>query len=140
MFPYIVRFLHGGGADSPQVLATFLTASLFAAHPSHAPIGNLGASLRRAVAGKHGREGVTARFTAVLDADPEDLPRRLVELVRLCESAGAPLDWTRFYWDVYRLIGQDQDARDKTRLAWAKGFWSQPQEENQTPKLQEKQP
>jgi len=140
MFPFIVRFLKEGGSDPAQLQSVFLTASLFASHPSHARVGNLGASLRHAVRAKHGEDGVSARFTAALDADPEDLPRKLVELVGLCESAGAPLDWNRFYWDACHLLGQDDDSRNRTRLAWARGFWSPSQDDAQAANTQENKP
>ena len=140
MFPYIARFLRGGGEESPQVLAVFLTSSLFASHRNHARVGNLGVSLRRAVQGKHGEEGVASRLTAALDADPEDLPRHLAGLVSLCESAGVPINWTSFYWDAYRLLGQDEDRRNITRLDWARGFWGQPQEKAAESTQPENQP
>lgn len=133
MFPHVARFLRAGGADAPQVRATFLTASLFATHPLHAKIGNLGASLRAAVRQKHGEEGVTARLVAALDADPEDLSRHLTGLVGLCESAGVPIDWTRFYWDVYYLVQPHSDRRNEVRLEWARSFWAPQQaDENET--------
>ena len=140
MFPYVARFLKGAGADSPQVQAVFLTASLFASHPSHAGVGSLGASLRMAVKAKHGEDGVSARLTSTLDADPEDLPRRLTELVGLCESASVPLDWNRFYRDSLSLLSEDDDRRNKTRLHWARDFWGYSQDEAQTTEPQENKP
>ena len=128
MFPYIARFLSAGGERSAQVQVVFLTSALFASHRSHAKVGNLGSSLRRAVTAKHGEEGVASRLTAALDADPEDLARHITGLVTLCDSAGAPIDWTRFYFDTISLHQEDEDRRNKTRLDWARGFWGLPQE------------
>ena len=123
MFPYVARFLTDGISIGPRVQAVFLTASLFAKHPDPGGSGNLGNSLKAATAKKHGEDGVTSRLTAALDADPDDLPHHLVGLVSLCESAGVPINWNQFLWDVRDLLGDDEDRRNKTRLQWAKGFW-----------------
>ena len=123
MFPYVARFLPEGISVGPRVQAVFLTASLFAKHSEAGGTGTLGHSLRASTAKKHGEEGVASRLTAALDADPEDLPAHLVGLVSLCESAGVPIDWNQFLWDVRDLLGDDEGRRNRTRLQWAKGFW-----------------
>lgn len=123
MFPFVARFLPDGISIGPRVQAVFLTASLFGMHSESANSGNLGHALRAATTKKHGEEGVTSRLTAALDADPEDLPHHLVGLVTLCESAGVPLNWNQFLWDVQDLLGDDEVRRNRTRLQWAKGFW-----------------
>ncbi len=134
MFPIVAPFLHSN--DGPSTQAAFLTAALFASHPEHAEIGNLGASLWRATKreanpnGKHGEAGVEARFAAALDADPEDLPRHLAGLVSLCKSASAPIDWHQFHGDVARLLSdwtRNKDAnklvRDEVKRDWAIAYW-----------------
>jgi CRISPR system Cascade subunit CasB len=121
MYPIVAPFLRSD--SGPDTQAAFLTAALFGSHPENAPIGSLGASLRRAVSQKHGEEGVEKRVAAALDADPEDLPRHLEGLVSLCESAGVPIDWHRFYWDVRTLLDDDEDKRTRTRIRWAREFW-----------------
>jgi CRISPR system Cascade subunit CasB len=135
MFPIVARFLRSD--DGPSTTVAFLTAALFASHPEHAEIGSLGASLWKATKrdtnpnGMHGEAGVEARFAAALDADPEDLPRHLEGLVSLCESAGAPIDWNRFYWDVRTLLDDDEQKRTKTRIRWARDFWQGPRKQDQ---------
>lgn len=137
MFPIVAPFLRAN--DGPSTQAAFLTAALFASHPEHAEIGNLGASLWKSTKrdanpnGKHGEAGVEARFAAALDADPEDLPRHLEGLVSLCESAGVPINWHRFYWDVRSLSDDDEDWRTKTRIRWARDFWRGPRKEDEDP-------
>lgn len=128
MFPIMAEFLPEGRSTGAYVEALFLTASLFASHPADQPGQNLGASLRRAVRERHGEDGVSARLTAALDADPEDLPKHLPGLVSLCESAGTPIDWQQFLWDVYRLLADDEERRNQTRLDWARGFWARAKE------------
>jgi CRISPR type I-E-associated protein CasB/Cse2 len=122
--------------------AAFVTAALFAKHPEHAQIGSLGASLWNATKregvnpdGKHGEAGVESRFAALLDADPEDLPRHLEGLVSLCESARVPIDWHQFYKDLRGLLGQNEGYQTRIRTRWARDFWRGPPrqpESNQT--------
>ncbi len=137
MYPIVAPFLFSD--EGPRVTAAFLTASLFASHPEHAEVGSLGSSLWRATKrdanpnGKHGEAGVEARFAAALDADPEDLPRHLEGLVSLCESAGAPIDWHRLYWDVATLLGDDDARQIRTRTRWAREFWRGPKNDNDEP-------
>ncbi|MCX7801222.1 MAG: type I-E CRISPR-associated protein Cse2/CasB [Fimbriimonadales bacterium] len=136
MFPIVAPYLHGTpmtGSDSlsPEIAASFIVAALFAKHPEHRPGPSLGDALRRSISGsaaKHGERGVEMRLTAALDADPEDLPRHLEGLVSLCQSAGQPLDWHRFFWHVAILLGDDEDRRNRVRLAWARDFWKHAQE------------
>ncbi len=136
MLTVIAPFLSADGG--PATRASFITASLFAGHPQHAPIGSLGASLWKATMrdgnpeGKHGEAGVEARLTSALDADPEDLPRHLEGLVSLCESAGVPINWHRFYWDVQGLLGSNEDYRNRIRIHWAREFWRGPSESMET--------
>lgn len=141
MFPIVAPFLYAD--DGPSTQAAFLTAALFASHPEHADIGSLGASLWKATKrdanpnGKHGEAGVEARFAAALDADPEDLPRHLRGLVSLCESAGVPINWHRFYWDVRSLLDEDEERRTKTRIRWARDFWQGPRKQESPEEGQE---
>lgn len=141
MYPIVAPFLFSD--EGPRVTAAFLTAALFASHPEHAEVGSLGASLWRATKrdenpnGKHGEDGVEARFAAALDADPEDLPRHLESLVSLCESAGAPIDWHCFYWDVATLLGDDDARQITTRTRWAREFWRGPKKDSDESNEQE---
>jgi CRISPR type I-E-associated protein CasA/Cse1/CRISPR type I-E-associated protein CasB/Cse2 len=91
MLPIVAPFLMSD--EGPATRAAFVTAALFGKHPEHASSGSLGASLWKATKreginpdGKHGESGVEARFTAALDADPEDLARHLEGLVSLWKA------------------------------------------------------
>lgn len=136
MFPIVAPFLTSD--EGPSTQAAFITAALFASHPEHAETSSLGASLWRATkrdtnsTGKHGEQGVEARFAAALDAAKEDLPRHLEGLVSLCESAGVAINWHRFYWDVRTLLGDEEDKQIKTRTRWAREFWRGPSETEET--------
>jgi CRISPR system Cascade subunit CasB len=131
MLPIVAPFLVSD--EGPATRAAFVTAALFAKHPVHAQMGSIGASLWKATKreginpdGKHGEAGVEARFAAALDADPEDLPRHLEGLVSLCESAGVPIDWHRFYKDLRGLLGQNEEYQISIRTRWARDFWRGP--------------
>jgi CRISPR system Cascade subunit CasB len=132
MFPFVVPYLSTSDSSEPSVIAAFLTASLFAKHPKHRSGDSLGAALWGATKreqnpdGKHLEAGVESRFTAMLDADVEDLPRHLEGLVSLCESAEVGLDWYRFRRDVEDLLYSENDRRDWTLMRWAKDFWKGP--------------
>jgi CRISPR type I-E-associated protein CasB/Cse2 len=134
MFPIVSSYLQTD--EGPAMEAAFITASLFASHPHNetgGDIGSLGASLWRSTrrdanpSGKHLEDGVSARVAAALDADPEDLQRHLEGLVSLCESAGQPIDWHRFYLDLCVLLGNNEERRVRIRTRWAREFWGGPQ-------------
>jgi len=134
MIPLVARYLQSD--EGPRVTAAFLTAALFASHPEQADIGSLGASLWQATKsdsnpnGKHKEAGMEIRLIAAIDADSEDLPRHLEALVSLCKSAGAPIDWHRFYWDVATLLGDDEKKQVIVRTRWAREFWRGPNSSN----------
>lgn len=131
MFPIVAPFLtHDSG---PRTQAAFIVAALFASHPEHdAEAGSLGASLWRATKrdenpnGRHGEQGVSARFAAALDTDPEDLPRHLQALVALCKSALVPIDWHQLYRDLVVLLGDEEERKTLVRTKWAREFWAGP--------------
>lgn len=130
MLPIVAPFLTAD--TTPATRAAFIISALFAKHPEHGEVRTLGASLRRSVKhegnpeGKHGLEGVEARFAAALDAHPDDLPRHLEGLVSLCESAGVPIDWHQLYRDVRGLLGQNEEHQKRIRTRWAREFWRGP--------------
>ena len=129
MFPHVGRYLLSSDPSKPSVITAFVVASLFAKHPVHEAGRSLGKALALATKrpgnpqGKHGEDGVAARFARALDADPEDLPRQLEGLISLCESADKGIDWYQFRGDVVALLGEDHDQRDRVRLRWARDFW-----------------
>jgi CRISPR system Cascade subunit CasB len=132
MFPHLSRFLESADTSNSYVVAAFATAALFAMHPVHVERHSLGLALWHSTKsagnpnGKHGEDGVEARFTAALDAHPDDIVRHLQGLISLCESAGKGLDWAQFRTDLYFLLGDDQSKRENVRFRWARDFWRGP--------------
>ena len=129
MLRHIAPYLRSNDPNSASVASDFLTASLFAMNPQHEPRASLGVALHRSTRsdanpnGKHGMPGMEARFTAMLDAHEDDLPRHLTALMSLCESAGQGLDWYKFHMDVYALLSGDEDRGQRTRFNLARDFW-----------------
>jgi len=133
MIPHVGKFLRSADPERPSVISAFLTASLFAKHPEHAPGRSLGSALWNATRrdsnpdGKHGEAGVESRLTALIDAHSDDIPRHLESLVSLCESAGGGnrtgIDWYEFRRDVISLVGDDEKRRERVHLRWARDFW-----------------
>lgn len=132
MLPYIVRFLPDNLDRGAEVEIYFLAASLMASHAMPGGEGDLGLSLRKAVAAKHLEDGVARRLAAALDAHPEDLPRHLVGLVGLCESARVPINWRRFVRDVRDLMRND-DRSAQARIRIARSFYRGSEEAPETP-------
>ena len=57
------------------------------------------------------------RFTALLDADPTELPFLLRQAVTLIE--GTPLDWGQLIADLMNWDGEER----RVQKNWARGFW-----------------
>lgn len=94
----------------------FLTATLFPlAEPGGG--GNIGQALRLARRKHPEREkGYDRRFEVLLDADDEQLPFRLRQIVRLLDSADIKINWPLLikdlqHWDNPRRYIQERWAR-----------------------------
>lgn len=136
MFPYLARYLQED--KGARVRAMFLTAALFAKHDKFESGVNLGKALNKVVkSGKFSEDGVERRFTAALDAHPDDLPRHVEGLVSLCESAGVGLDWYRFYGDMKTLLGDREEIQVNVKTKLAKDFWSRAADEGHAQKVED---
>jgi CRISPR type I-E-associated protein CasB/Cse2 len=135
MYPHVGPFLSSADPVRTSVRVAFATASLFAMHPQQTEGRSLGLALWHSVrrdgksGGTHVEEGVEKRFSAALDAHPDDLINHVQGLISLCESSGQGLDWYRFRRDLYSLLSDDEESRDRTRLHWARDFWQGPRQD-----------
>lgn len=114
--------------DEPHV---FFVAALFAWHPepwSEQPQEgeptNLGASLARLVAKERSRTGeapasVEARFEALLNSHPEDLPEHLRRIIGLLRSKEVPVNWARLLHDLRQWGWGNRIVQRE----WARAFW-----------------
>ena len=114
-----------------QIDAAYTVAGLFGYHHQHWPLPadgqrerhSLGASLGQIRLREGGDEdqGVARRFLALLDARPEELPRRLFALFSLMKSGGreVAVDYYRLYHDLANWGDADRGVQRR----WAADFW-----------------
>lgn len=119
-FPYVEPFLQG--TPSPwHRQAVYLTAGLWAlqAQPAQrAPT----LSFAKACAAHHNLSGsasIEQRFLTVLDADPEQLPHRLRQLIGILKPY--PLNWDILLHGLLHWT----DAERPTQQIWAREFYQQ---------------
>jgi CRISPR system Cascade subunit CasB len=67
------------------------------------------------------------RFIDLLDTDAEELPYKLRQAITLVAVNGGVLDWIIL---IDHLRRWDRPERN-VQKAWARGFWSMPQEQNE---------
>lgn len=116
MYPYLGQFLSNEPKHSYED-AVFIVAALFAYYPD-APgnVGNLGASLRQL---KDESDSIEKRFVALLNAEAEDLPYYLRQIIGLLKSKEIAVNWEQLFRDVQYW---NSDKRF-VQQAWARGFW-----------------
>lgn len=108
--------------DSPEYRAAFHVASLFAMHPAAGGAGTLGDVMRR-VRQATGSDSIEARFVALLQAHPDDLPGRLRGCITLAESRDIPVNWQQLLMDLQGLLSGG-DWADDVRKRWSQDFWA----------------
>lgn len=141
MLPFVAAFT-SPSSGRVEFASAFFVASLFAMNPRHEVGRSLGLALWHATKfennpkGIHSPPGVESRFVLALDSHPDDFPRNLEGLVRLCESANQGLDWYRLHSDLRAFLGTNEKWRDDVRMIWARDFWQGPRNfaDNQEPK------
>lgn len=126
MAPYIERF-RPTPWDRPWY---YLIAELFGSHPCMKAEGkpaNIGytmncivhAYMSDDVGEDKARKRVERRFTALLNAHPDDLPRHLIHIISLAKSKEVPVDYRRLLRD---LRYWDSDTK-WVQMQWAASFW-----------------
>ena len=117
-FPYVEPFLQGE-AEGWRRHMHYLVAGLWAAHWRE---GRAAASMPLAEACaqhqiKSGSASTERRFIHLLDADPEQLPHRLRQMVALLKEQ--PIDFQTLLHDL--LSWNSDDSR--IQIAWARDFY-----------------
>ena len=124
-FPYVEPLVR---ADGPAREMHYLAAGLWATHWREDHAGK-GLALGEAAA-RHrvvsGSEGLERRFIALLDADSEQLPHRLRQMVTLLKEQ--PLDFGLLLEDLLRWNHPEK----RTQHRWARDFY-RAQESDTTP-------
>lgn len=106
----------------------FRIASLFALHPLHARVGNLGSSFRRSQGEDGNPVAIERRFSALLAADVADLDQHLIRAITFLRSRETPVDWARLYHDVLRW----DSPEGYVQRHWARSFWGAHEEADKT--------
>jgi len=125
-FPYVEPFLKDDAAHWRRQ-AHYLVAALWAAHWKEGRPGtalSIGEAAARHALTQHTREQLTTgtssterRFIALLDADLEQLPHRLRQMVALLKEQA--LDFDALLTDLLRW----QDERKRKQNEWARQFY-----------------
>lgn len=115
--PYVERFVRG----QPQWNRTvaYLVAGLMASSKAEAPHGNVGeASLALRV--KTDSRSVESRFIALLDADEEQLPHRLRQMITLMSGHDIAPGWAQLRTDLEQWKREDRRIQQR----WAVSFYA----------------
>jgi CRISPR system Cascade subunit CasB len=117
MHKYVVPYLGERAHHSDRWF--YAVGALFAWHPKPEPGRSLGAALRALVDRPEASDSLEARFTALLNSHPDDLPDHLRQAVGLLRSKDIGLDWFRLLND---LLAWDLPNHDVQRK-WARDFY-----------------
>lgn len=128
MYPYLGQFL-SGEPDASKINhrrenAVFIVAALFAYYPdAKSNVGNLGASLRQM---KEDGDSIEKRFVALLNAEIDELPDYLRQIVGLLKSREIAVNWQTLFEDVQFWSSENRRVQSR----WARSFWGNYNNEN----------
>ncbi len=128
MYPYIARFVREEDRNREREKVYYLIAALYASHPMNAMSGNLGNHMARTILeDKNSQEATERRFTALLNADFDDLPRLLRQTISYLKAKETPVCWQTLFDDLTHWSYPQR----RTQRKWANAFWGyQPTIEN----------
>lgn len=117
-FPYVEPTAHLG--DGWRRKAAYLVAGLYALSRVTPGKGNFGEAVR-AYSKTTDSKSVEQRFIAVLEADPDELPHRLRQMITLIRSASVAPEWDGFYRDLLQWNHPNKYIQQR----WARAFYAQ---------------
>jgi CRISPR system Cascade subunit CasB len=128
-FPYVEQLTYGQGEWRRR--ATYLVAGCWAkgqrshedevqVHCFELPCALL--KLRDDPQQSQTGESLMKRFTALLDADSDELPWRLRQITTQLSAAGISVDWAALLKDLWNWNYSNRSVQ----LSWARQFWAQP--------------
>ena len=121
VFPYVEPFI----SRESERRGFYLLAGLFALHPDGGAGAGEKTSLGDAVAHLYAQRdrntSIEQRFITLLDADRDQLPHRLRQMISLLKAEQIPVDWEQLlsdllYWASERHTVQQRWARDFYRV------------------------
>jgi CRISPR system Cascade subunit CasB len=126
-FPHIEPYVHGLGEWQRQV--TYLAAACWA----QAARRDYGQGVALQVAARTlrnhqamGSKSIEQRFTALLDADSDELQWRLRHLTTQLTAAAIPIEWPTLLKDLWAWNSRSRHVQ----IRWARQFWSNPSAKN----------
>lgn len=118
--------LAGSRAFEPNRHLIYQTVgALFALHPAHKAIGNLGVTCRhlRKETNPQKEDPFDRRFRRLLACDSlEDLRDQLVRIVKMAKSADKAVDYFQLFKDMTWFRANPQ----RVKVEWAREYWSAP--------------
>ena len=120
-YPYLGQFLSNEPKRNYEN-ALFIVAALFAYYPD-APsnVGNLGASMQKL---KDVSDSIEKRFVALLNAEVDDLPYYLRQIIGLLKSNEIAVNWEQLFKDVqYWETDGTNSKYENVQARWARSFW-----------------
>lgn len=117
-FRYVERWV-GAGAGSWERRMTYLAAAMQALSRAERHFSDVGAAAQ-ALTVSTGSQSVEARFLNLLDADDEQLPNRLRQMVSLMSSRGIAPEWSGLRKDLLRWRTEDRWVQQK----WARSYYA----------------
>lgn len=117
-FPYVEPTAQLG--EGWRRKTAYLVAGLYALSRITPGKGNFGEAVR-AYSKTTDSKSVEQRFIAVLEADQDELPHRLRQMVTLIRSAGVAPEWDGFYRDLLQWNHPDKYIQQR----WARAFYAQ---------------
>jgi CRISPR system Cascade subunit CasB len=114
---YVVPYLGDRGHPSDRWF--YVVGALFAYHPEHQSGRSFGASFKELADQEGASDSIEARFVALLNSHPDDLPDHLRQAVGLLRSKNVPVDWFRLLDDLTNWGHPDRFVQSK----WARDFY-----------------
>lgn len=124
-YPYVERFL-GEEVGAWQRKSAYLVAGLWALSRATEQAGDVGQAAAR-LSKAADSTSVEKRFLALLDADAEQLPNRLRQMIALMSSHGIAPDWHRLRRNLLNWNHPDRFVQER----WAISFYAQSRKDEQ---------
>lgn len=118
-FPYVEPWV--GSANSWERQVAYLVAGLQAQSRAEKSLGNLGEAAR-GLSDATESGSVEARFLALLDADADQLPHRLRQMITLMSSRGIAPEWAQLRSDLNWWRTENRNVQQR----WARSYYRRP--------------
>lgn len=122
MARFIVPFIPDEVRNTARENAYYLTAALYAFHPSSIETGDMGSHLRLAVSRREDSDAAERRFIRLLSTELPDLDlplRQAVAMLRQTEPR-TPVNWDQLFRDLNNWGHPEKYVQRR----WANSFWA----------------